>query len=424
MSAAPPPHDGPRPFVVASHPSKQGFFYRVPLAAQTCGLPGVFLTGLYYKPQQPFWRLASALPTLAARLPARREPALEDDRVVSVSGPLPEMLSRLTGGYRAGNALHDARAAAWLRRRLAIRPEPVIVHAAIGAARDTFRAARRLGMTCILEVTSPPGGPQRAAVASAAWGLRPRPAKPQTRELEEIALADVLVAQNRFSVELLQAAGADPERVLLLPLGADLSRFRPRQGARRTGPLRVLFVGHQSAAKGLPVLLEAWRQLKPHAAELLLVGPTVDATGPELHRRYAGSFTDLGARPHGELPAIYADADVFVMPSFFEGGPLVVLEAMASGLPCLVSDAAASVVEHGGNGLIVPSGEVADFAAALGRLIDDHDLRARLGAAAAKTAQDFGWDAHAARLCRIYRSLAAGERPQPPVRLSPLPTRS
>ena len=279
-------------------------------------------------------------------------------------------------------------------------------------------------MTRVLEVTSPPGGPAHAAEAARAWGLSPRAGATQGRELAELALADLLLAQNRFSVRLLRELGVPAERILLLPLGADLERFRPRAGERRPGPLRVLFVGHQSAAKGLPVLLEAWRRLAPREAELLLVGPQVDASGPQIHRRYAGCFTDLGRRPHGELPALYADADLFVMPSPFEGGPLVVLEAMASGLPCLVSDAAASVVEQEESGLIVPADDVEALAAGLARLLDDAALRARLGAAARAAAADYGWDSHAARLCRLYRHLGAGLAPEPLIDLGPLPTRA
>ncbi len=423
MSAATPAFDGPLPFVVASHPSKQGFFYRVPLAAQTCGLPGVFLTGLYYKPERPLWRLAAKLPTLAAKLPARREPALTDACVVSVSGPLPEILPRLTGGYRAGNALHDARAAAWLRRRLATRPEPVIVHAAIGAARDTFRAARKLGMICVLEVTLPPGAQDVVARESVAAGL-PLPAvERQTRELEELALADVAIAQNRFSVELLRGRGVAPERIVLLPLGADLAAFRPAAGQRRPGPLRALFVGHQSVRKGLHHLLEAWDRLAPHEAELILAGPVIDRSGTELHRRYAGRFRYLGPLPHAELAAVYADADLFVMPSLYEGGPIVVLEAMASGLPCLVSAAAASVVEHERSGLIVPTGDVEALAQAMQRLLGDGGLRRRLGKAARVAVADFTWDRHGERLCRLYRSLAAGAPPPQLVALGPLPGR-
>jgi glycosyltransferase involved in cell wall biosynthesis len=408
------------PFVVASHPSRQGFFYRVPLAAQRCGLPGVFLTGLYYKPDRPAWRLAARLPGLADRLPARREAELDDARVVSPAGILPELLPRLTGGYRAANALHDACAATWLRRRLATHPGPVVVHGAIGAARDTFRAARRLGMTCVLEVTLPPGAQEVVAAAGAAAGLSVPAPRPQDRELEELALADVVLAQNRFSLELLRDRGVPPERLVLLPLGADLAAFRPAEGPRRPGPLRVLFVGHQSVRKGLHHLLEAWDRLAPEDAELLLAGPVTDGSGGALHRRHAGSFTDLGTVPHDRLPALYAEADLFVMPSLYEGGPLVVLEAMASGLPCLVTEAAASVVEPEESGLVVRSGDTAALAEGLRRLLEDARLRRRLGAAARTQAADFGWDRHAERLCRLYRSLGRGEPPPALTELAPL----
>jgi glycosyltransferase involved in cell wall biosynthesis len=403
------------PFVVISHPARQGYVYRVPMATQRAGIDSRFLTGLYYKPDTCAARMATALPfgigtRLGRLLEKRRLPGLDPDRVVSVSGPLPEIVSRLTGSYRRSNAVHDRLAARWLERH-ADFGGPVVAHGFVDSCSRFLAAARRRGATTLLEMTLPPWGDEIIGAEHARLGLPYRGNDQAAVHAAEVALADYVIAQNAFSVDWLHGHGIARERIVLLPLGVDTERFRPPPDRREDGPFRVIFVGHQSIRKGLHLLLEAWQSLALADAELLLVGPVIDGIGADLHRRYAGAFAYAGVTPPDRLAELYRSADLLVCPSLFEGGPMVVLEAMASGLPCVVSRAACSVVRDGTDGLIVPVADGAALGEAIAALHRDRARARRMGEAARERALAFTWDRFSDRIAGFYRNAAAGVRP-------------
>jgi len=166
-------------------------------------------------------------------------------------------------------------------------------------------------------------------------------------------------------------------------------------------PPRVLLAGGIAPAKGVIDLLEAVRRVGGRA-RVQLAG----RIAPDMHAHlspYAHLFEHL---PQEDLARCYHRADIFCLPSYFEGSALVVSEAMASGLPCVVTEAAGSPVTHGRDGLVVPPGAPAELADALGALLDDAALRARLGAAARRTAEACDLASYGRRLVDAY-----GERP-------------
>jgi glycosyltransferase involved in cell wall biosynthesis len=182
---------------------------------------------------------------------------------------------------------------------------------------------------------------------------------------------------------------------------------------------KFLFVGRPAREKGLRVLTEAWRTtgLQAPAAALVLVGvgstpPWVPAGGA------AGQGSDgtlcMDPVPPIELRNLYAACDVLVVPSiptrtFREPWGLVINEAMNRGLPVIATDAvgaaAGGLVRDGRNGLVVPAGDSNALAGAIGRLVADPALRARLGEAAAKDVRAFTYDAWAEGFSRALATL-------------------
>jgi glycosyltransferase involved in cell wall biosynthesis len=170
----------------------------------------------------------------------------------------------------------------------------------------------------------------------------------------------------------------------------------PRAQARRWLGLRgdpvALFVGRLSHQKGLDVLLRIWRRFlesRP-GATLLVLGEGPD--GASLRRQavalgVAGSVDFRGLRK--DVAPHYAAADLFVLPSRYEGLPNVMLEAMAAGLPVIASRVSGTedAIEDGRNGLLVPPGEPAALLDALLRLTGDRGMGERLGKEARKTVE-------------------------------------
>ena len=185
----------------------------------------------------------------------------------------------------------------------------------------------------------------------------------------------------------------------LIPRGVDIQRFRPdvaptlslRQhlGIDRQSPI-VACVAHLVPVKGHPTLFQAIAKIP--TVNLLLAGKPLDQ---EYQRSLLVQVRALNLEPRvhflGEItdiPALLAEADMFVLPTWgrwrMEGCPVALLEAMACGKACIATDipGARDLIQPGQSGLIVPPEDADAIATAIRRLIQDLDLRGRLGRAA------------------------------------------
>jgi starch synthase len=170
----------------------------------------------------------------------------------------------------------------------------------------------------------------------------------------------------------------------------------------------VLFVGHLSQRKGIGYLLEAFRSLKLPNAELVLMGGL--AGGGQGLAKYRDSFRHVAPVPHAELPEYYQQADIFVLPSLYEGSALVIYEALASGLPVITTPNSGSVVRDGMEGFVVPIRDARAVAEKIARLYEDRALCQATGAQARRRAEEFPWSAYRRRLAEFIRPLVAGAR--------------
>gem|GEM_PF-428952 len=172
------------------------------------------------------------------------------------------------------------------------------------------------------------------------WGAGIEPRLPEVRaaEQQEHDAAALVVAASTFTVRTLAENGVSREKIALNPYGVDVSRFQLKAGGGGHA-LRFVFVGSVTARKGVPLLLQAWERLRPRRAELWLVGPVAEPL-----RRLIPDRPDIrviGPVPHGDVPGLLQECDMFVFPSYFEGFGLVIPEALACGLPVITTTATA-----------------------------------------------------------------------------------
>lgn len=233
-------------------------------------------------------------------------------------------------------------------------------------------------------------------------------------ELGELSLYDFVFAPNP-EVELsLHEAGVERERIVPTSFGWSPTRYtrstriRPPQR-----PLRFLFVGTVSVRKGVPTLLQAWKNAGI-VGELVLVGHVEAAIQERLNAAVQESsvrhvaFTD-------DVGAFYRDADIFVFPTIEEGGPQVTLEAGGCGLPVITTAmGAARLVEHDVNGLIVEAENVDDLAEAMLRMAGSADLRSKFSCQIEQDAARFTYDevsvSHARTIVGLLQARVSGER--------------
>ena len=187
----------------------------------------------------------------------------------------------------------------------------------------------------------------------------------------------------------------------------------PAHSESSDGPdCTFLFAGGISHRKGIKYLLEAWRRIRRPGWRLQLLGPLPANLGPL--EPYLDLVEPLGRVSQSEMPARMASADVFVFPSLFEGSAVVTYEALATGLPSVVTPSAGSVVRDGIEGFIVPPSQVDDLARRMEQLGNDPELRTRMARAARSRALAFDWPRYHERLIAAVDDLLRDE-PAPPL---------
>ena len=223
----------------------------------------------------------------------------------------------------------------------------------------------------------------------------------------EIEMADCILVGSTYVRDTFVSEGVPASRIAIAPYGVDLRTFGPaaERETRGNARFRAIFVGQLSQRKGIRYLLNAYRDFRKPDTELTLVGNAVNSDAPL--RAYADLFRHVPHQTRAALAQRYRESDVFVFPTLLEGMPLVVLEAMACGLPVIVTpNGPGDIVRDGVDGFIVPARDEAAIRDRLERLYADPDLRAQMGRNASGRARDFTWAAYTRRVIDVLARLA------------------
>lgn len=237
---------------------------------------------------------------------------------------------------------------------------------------------------------------------------------------------DAKIAEARFvacisdfcrSQCMIFADQAHWDKLNIIHCGIDPDRYRAERTRDPAAP-HLVFVGRLAGVKGVPVLLDALSRLAAEIPGLrvTLIGDGPERAGLETRARELGlgeTVRFAGYMSQDAVAEMLSDADALVLPSFAEGVPVTLMEAMASGLPVLATRVGgiSELVEDGVSGYLVPPGNTGALTTRLRDLLGDARLRARMGAAGrAKVAADFNQQTEAARLARLMTPLANDPR--------------
>lgn len=229
------------------------------------------------------------------------------------------------------------------------------------------------------------------------------------RPLEHYALrhaTGVILTTEVMKQQVMADSGVEADRITVIPNFVDTDRFRPDPTVTPI-PGRICFVGRLDTEKNLAALLEAMTHLP--GASLTLIGQGNHQAQLEAYARQHNLTVEfLGRVPNTELPALIQQAQVFILPSLYEGHPKSLIEAMACGAAVVGSDVQGinTVIDHERTGLLCTP-DAAGIAAALRRLLDDEPLRACLGQAARAHAEQ-----HFSLASIVDRELALMQRIQ------------
>lgn len=234
---------------------------------------------------------------------------------------------------------------------------------------------------------------------------------PATRIVWNSAAAVVAVSDGLRDLSLQAVPSVSIE---VIPNGVDCECFSPAETPKRpTTPVQLLFVGRVVRQKGLSYLLDALATIKAQGIvdwELRIVGDGPLRSRLEEQAVQTGiddSVEFVGWLPFERIPAEIQSADIFVLPSIIEGMPLVLLQAMACGLPVLATEVSGTIdlVEPGKNGLLVPAQDAMALAEALTLLLADQSLRNQMGKRSREIARTMDWSEIASSYYALYQSV-------------------
>ena len=391
--------------ILFGHPTGNPNSHHAALAHLEADRLAAFCVPWMPTPEQLQW--LSRLPGLAdaVRRAERRSfaPLLGAPRIENRAGLLLRWLRQSAGLAADGRLSYEAND--WLMRtmrRACHRADVTAVHAYEDCSLWQFEEAKRLGKFCIYDMPIgyypwwrerqaqlakqfsdwlPPGG-----LPTLRW-VRP---EQKNREME---LADLVLVPSAF-VERTIRKFHPQKKIAFAPYGVNAEFWKPSsdfQLPTSNSRLRFIFAGQCAVRKGVPVLLEAWRKAGLKDAQLELVGSWQMSRDKLKSLPPNVAFT--GAVARDAMRERYRAADVFVLPSFFEGLPLTLLEAMACGLPFAATEVLADtglVAET--TGRLVTAGDQDALVETLRWFAANRDRIPEMKIAARAAAERFTWE--------------------------------
>jgi glycosyltransferase involved in cell wall biosynthesis len=281
-----------------------------------------------------------------------------------------------------------------------------------GACLPLIKQARADGATVICELvnTHPQSRFELLRSEEEKWGIKNLKKDLNLSEyyqIEEALQSDYLLSpSNHVSNSYIINGFKIP--IHKIPYAGNTKKFKAIETKKHLkNPLdniKIICVGNISLRKGQLYLLEAIKSLKSNNIHLTLVGKIQNELLP-LIKKYSPNFNHINHINNDDLPKLLATQDIFVLASLEEGLAIAITEAMSMGLPIITTfeSGASDIIEHGLNGIIVPSRSTQHLAEEITNLINNPDLRYSLGKNALKSIQKtYNWQSYSDALVNFY----------------------
>jgi glycosyltransferase involved in cell wall biosynthesis len=384
--------------VVVAHAGRQ-HSHQLALALDEAGMLAGYWTGIptrrlgaTWVPDRLWRRLVRYAPVSLPAGTVRHYPVLPAlvQTVGRVTGPAGAAVAR-----RRGEQAFDRWAAGRLRAQAGVRA----VVAYENSARLTFREARQRGLVTILDAASVHHTEQDRLNG---YAESPALHRRITADKDaEIALADYILCVSEVARASYVEGGVPAGKLGVITLGADVETFTPPDKRDRRGGHVFGFVGGFDHRKGGDVLVEAFTyvQRETPCARLVVIGRVAGEFASALRQP---GVTLTGQLPQTEVARALQGVDTLVLPSRHESFGMAVIEAMACGVPVIVSDrvGAKDIVEEGINGWVVPVNDAGALATAMSRAVVALRERPKMRDAARQTAEQNRWDSYRERVAR------------------------
>ena len=282
------------------------------------------------------------------------------------------------------------------------------MHAWNSQATGAVELAKTMGIKVVIDRASTHINAQTKVLTEAydKRGLAYRPLqKVIDRCLRDYELADKIVVPSQHAFQSFIDEGVDESKLVINPFGFDIPEDLKPVSQEKRDPFRVLFVGQVGVRKGVLDILEAWDEIKLEKAELIIVGG-MEKKADRVFKRWFDRDDIFFTGFSTEVFEHMKHAHVFCFPSLEEGSALVTYEAMAHGLPMIVTAQAGSIAEYGKSALFVPPGDPKAVGAAIKKLYQDPELSTAVGHLGRQRLEKYTWRAYGERTAKLHEELA------------------
>ncbi len=346
-------------------------------------------------------RARSELSRRTYQLPADRvtaRPALESVRLIS------ERFGRKAGIVVSVDSVYESLDRYVARTLEGGSARPQTVYAYEDGALATFEAAARHEVQCVYDLPILYFEAARKILEAEAdrlpeWeptlGATRDSTEKLDRKVRELELANVVVCPSQAVFSSLPPAARDQKRCIVSQFGSPAPVDRPKE---RSSKLRVLFAGQMSQRKGLADVFTAMKKLRRKDVELIVLGAPVLPLA--FYRSMLPDFTHEPPRNHKAVLELMASCDVLVLPSLVEGRALVQQEALACGLPLIVTENAGGgdLIEPGETGFLVPIRSPDSIAERIDWFATHRDELEHMREKCRKKAAAYTWQDYSARI--------------------------
>jgi glycosyltransferase involved in cell wall biosynthesis len=399
---------GPTPArILIAHPGRQ-HSHQAALALLESGLLGCYATGIPVSQIQ----LSAPWRGLVRRYSSHEEIAVPPHLTrLNMLAPVVNRLTRFLPEFTAQPIFYETLGIfdRWVAGLIARNHFDGVI-AYENSALHTFRAARKSGAKCILDAASL----HRTEADSRYKTMLPNAYQMRMNRLKdlEVELADCIFTTSELAAQsYLLNIGRD-RCVKTITLGVDVDRFTPNpDGDCNKTPRQeftFVFVGTATVRKGFDCLLESIDRLVSEGLRFrILVAGTIDRSLLNGRKRLLQRIDQLGMVSHNELPSLLRSAHCLILPSRLDAFGMVVPEAMACGIPVIVSDmvGAKQIVEEGRNGFVVPAENVEALVHRMRWCIQNMYSLKKMSGAARATAECLGWASYRHRLTTAVREV-------------------
>lgn len=227
------------------------------------------------------------------------------------------------------------------------------------------------------------------------------------RQKENFDMADYILMASGFVKESIENHYRNiySNKYHIIPYGASVEAFRYRKRHRKSNePLKILSVANISKRKGTDYMIEALKCFDSSKVYLTMIG-LPDESGKQMMQEInkVDSISYVGRVPHSKINEFFYSNDVFILPSLAEGSSLSVYEAIASGMPCIVTNNVGSIITHMKDGIVIPSKDTQAIVEAINKMYNEPGLLEFMSEQTKNTIAEFTWDKYEKKIADFYR---------------------